>query len=135
MLTSFFAVSVESEYEVREKPTLHTWMQGGLDYITLQYLNTDGIRTIGSVLGQSIALDYYVRQVRVLSTSTIELYKALWFCSLTICLFSYLFFFRLMELLLNLLTSTGEWRKLEPLQWNGKSFFNWLARQIQILLM
>ncbi|EXC41927.1 hypothetical protein L484_000268 [Morus notabilis] len=29
----------------------------------LQYLNTDGIRTIGSVLGQSIALDYYVRQV------------------------------------------------------------------------
>ena len=52
------------EYEVREKPTLNTWMQGGLDYIMLQYLNIDGIRTIGSVLGQSIALDYYVRQVR-----------------------------------------------------------------------
>ncbi|XP_059628245.1 protein RETARDED ROOT GROWTH-LIKE-like [Cornus florida] len=53
----------KDEYEVREKPTLDTWMQGGLDYITLQYLNIDGIRTIGSVLGQSIALDYYVRQV------------------------------------------------------------------------
>lgn len=52
------------EYEVREKPALHTWMEGGLDYIMLQYLNVDGIRTIGSVLGQSIALDYYVRQVR-----------------------------------------------------------------------
>lgn len=51
------------EYEVREMPTLNTWMQGGLDYIMLQYLNIDGIRTIGSVLGQSIALDYYVRQV------------------------------------------------------------------------
>lgn len=51
------------EYEVREEPTLSTWMQGGLDYIMLQYLNNDGIRTIGSVLGQSIALDYYVRQV------------------------------------------------------------------------
>ncbi|CDP04314.1 unnamed protein product [Coffea canephora] len=51
------------EYEVREKPALNTWMQGGLDYIMLQYLNIDGIRTIGSVLGQSIALDYYVRQV------------------------------------------------------------------------
>lgn len=38
-------------------------MQGGLDYIMLQYLNIDGIRTIGSVLGQSIALDYYGRQV------------------------------------------------------------------------
>lgn len=53
----------KDEYEVREKPTLDTWMQAGLDYIVLQYLNVDGIRTIGSVLGQSIALDYYVRQV------------------------------------------------------------------------
>ncbi|KAJ9553614.1 hypothetical protein OSB04_017659 [Centaurea solstitialis] len=53
----------KDEYEVREKPTLDTWMEGGLDYIMLQYLNIDGIRTIGSVLGQSIALDYYVRQV------------------------------------------------------------------------
>ncbi|KAK4493016.1 hypothetical protein RD792_000010 [Penstemon davidsonii] len=53
----------KDEYEVREKPTLNTWMEGGLDYIMLQYLNIDGIRTIGSVLGQSIALDYYVRQV------------------------------------------------------------------------
>ncbi|KAJ9539940.1 hypothetical protein OSB04_026446 [Centaurea solstitialis] len=53
----------KDEYEVKEKPMLNTWMQGGLDYIMLQYLNIDGIRTIGSVLGQSIALDYYVRQV------------------------------------------------------------------------
>ncbi|KAK9061219.1 hypothetical protein SSX86_018399 [Deinandra increscens subsp. villosa] len=53
----------KDEYEVKEKPTLNTWMEGGLDYIMLQYLNIDGIRTIGSVLGQSIALDYYVRQV------------------------------------------------------------------------
>ncbi|KAK4768893.1 hypothetical protein SAY86_027043 [Trapa natans] len=52
----------KDEYEVREKPTLNTWMLVGLDYIMLQYLNIDGIRTIGSVLGQSIALDYYVRQ-------------------------------------------------------------------------
>ncbi|KAJ8428982.1 hypothetical protein Cgig2_009790 [Carnegiea gigantea] len=53
----------KDEYEVREKPNLSTWMQAGLDHIMLQYLNIDGIRTIGSVLGQSIALDYYVRQV------------------------------------------------------------------------
>lgn len=53
----------KDEYEVREAPTLDTWMEGGLDYIMLQHLNVDGIRTIGSVLGQSIALDYYVRQV------------------------------------------------------------------------
>ncbi|XP_076893831.1 protein RETARDED ROOT GROWTH-LIKE-like [Bidens hawaiensis] len=53
----------KDEYEVKEKPTLETWMEGGLDYIMLQYLNIDGIRTIGSVLGQSVALDYYVWQV------------------------------------------------------------------------
>lgn len=56
----------KSEYEVKEEPNLVTWMQGGLDYIMLQYLNIDGIRTIGSVLGQSIALDYYVRQVSII---------------------------------------------------------------------
>ncbi|KAJ6311599.1 hypothetical protein OIU77_013370 [Salix suchowensis] len=32
------------------------------EYLNI-FLNTDGIRTIGSVLGQSIALDYYGRQV------------------------------------------------------------------------
>lgn len=53
----------KDEYEVRELPTSDTWMEGGLDYIMLQFLNVDGIRTIGSVLGQSIALDYYVGQV------------------------------------------------------------------------
>ncbi|ERM95756.1 hypothetical protein AMTR_s00023p00247850 [Amborella trichopoda] len=53
----------KDDYAVVEKPTLETWMQGGLDYIMLKNLNIDGIRTIGSVLGQSIALDYYVRQV------------------------------------------------------------------------
>ena len=70
-----FYFVMKSEYEVRENPTLHTWMEGGLDYIMLQYLNVDGIRTIGSVLGQSIALDYYVRQVYllciILGTSTL----------------------------------------------------------------
>ncbi|XP_039002377.1 uncharacterized protein LOC120128823 [Hibiscus syriacus] len=29
----------KDEYEVREMPTLNTWMQGGLDYIMLQFLN------------------------------------------------------------------------------------------------
>ncbi|GJN33522.1 hypothetical protein PR202_gb22131 [Eleusine coracana subsp. coracana] len=53
----------KDDYAVVEKPTLETWMQGGLDYIMLRDLSIDGIRTIGSVLGQSIALDYYIRQV------------------------------------------------------------------------
>lgn len=53
----------KDDYAVVEKPTLETWMQGGLDFIILRDLSIDGIRTIGSVLGQSIALDYYIRQV------------------------------------------------------------------------
>ncbi|XP_010419956.1 PREDICTED: uncharacterized protein LOC104705617 [Camelina sativa] len=53
----------KDEYEVREDPNLNKWMEGGLDVIMLQFLNIDGIRTIGSVLGLSIALDYYEGQV------------------------------------------------------------------------
>lgn len=41
-------------------------MQGGADYIVLKTLDTDSIRIIGSVLGQSIALDYFVSQVMTL---------------------------------------------------------------------
>ena len=51
------------DYAVVEKPALETWMEGGLDFVMLKSLSLDGIRTIGSVLGQSIALDHYIRQV------------------------------------------------------------------------
>nr|DAD34967.1 TPA_asm: hypothetical protein HUJ06_005607 [Nelumbo nucifera] len=53
----------KDDYAVKEKPFLAEDMQGGPDYIVLKNLDTDGIRIIGSVLGQSIALDYFVSQV------------------------------------------------------------------------
>uniref|UniRef100_A0A0E0JP28 DUF155 domain-containing protein n=1 Tax=Oryza punctata TaxID=4537 RepID=A0A0E0JP28_ORYPU len=53
----------EMRKDVVENPSLTTWMKGGLDYIVLKSLDTDGIRIIASVLGQSIALDHYIRQV------------------------------------------------------------------------
>ncbi|KAJ6842132.1 uncharacterized protein M6B38_303230 [Iris pallida] len=53
----------KDDYAVVENPTLETWMKGGLDYIKLKNLSIDGIRIIGSVLGQSIALDHYIGQV------------------------------------------------------------------------
>lgn len=53
----------KDDYVVKEKPTLAEHMQGGPDYIVLKNLDTDSIRIIGSVLGQSIALDYFVSQV------------------------------------------------------------------------
>lgn len=51
------------DYAVKEKPYLVEDMQGGPDYIVLKSLDTDSVRIIGSVLGQSIALDYFVSQV------------------------------------------------------------------------
>ncbi|CAD6268674.1 unnamed protein product [Miscanthus lutarioriparius] len=53
----------KDDYAVVEKPSLTTWMKGGLDYIVLKSLDTDGICIISSVLGQSITLDHYIRQV------------------------------------------------------------------------
>ncbi|KAK9064612.1 hypothetical protein SSX86_015994 [Deinandra increscens subsp. villosa] len=51
------------DYVVKEKPLLTEDMQGGPDYIILKNLDIDSIRIISSVLGQSIALDYFVSQV------------------------------------------------------------------------
>ncbi|KAM7464476.1 hypothetical protein LguiA_032597 [Lonicera macranthoides] len=53
----------KDDYAVKENPLLVEDMQGGPDYIVLKNLDTDSIRIIGSVLGQSLALDYFVSQV------------------------------------------------------------------------
>ncbi|KAL0701259.1 hypothetical protein Bca4012_057381 [Brassica carinata] len=53
----------KDDYAVKEKPLLTEEMRGGPDYIVLKTLDTNSIRIIGSVLGQSIALDYFVSQV------------------------------------------------------------------------
>ncbi|GAV61119.1 DUF155 domain-containing protein [Cephalotus follicularis] len=53
----------KDDYAVKEKPLLIENMQGGPDYIVLKIFDTDSVRIIGSVLGQSIALDYFVLQV------------------------------------------------------------------------
>ncbi|CAA0822485.1 Protein of unknown function (DUF155 [Striga hermonthica] len=53
----------KDDYAVKEKPLAVEDMQGGPDYIVLKKLDIDSIRIISSVLGQSIALDYFVSQV------------------------------------------------------------------------
>ncbi|MBA0843332.1 hypothetical protein Goarm_000531, partial [Gossypium armourianum] len=58
------------DYCVKEQPLLAKGMQGGPDYIVVKTLDTDSIRIIGSVLGQSIALDYFVSQGPEYSLST-----------------------------------------------------------------
>ncbi|KAI3946675.1 hypothetical protein MKW92_043064, partial [Papaver armeniacum] len=63
-------------YEVREKSSLPMWMQGGRGYVMLQRLDMEGIHAISSVLGQSIALDYYFRKVDGVIAAFAELPRA-----------------------------------------------------------
>lgn len=53
----------KDDYAVQENPLMHKDMHGGLDYIVLKDLDMDSIRIIGSVLGQSVALDHFESQV------------------------------------------------------------------------
>ncbi|CAH9096672.1 unnamed protein product [Cuscuta epithymum] len=53
----------KDDYAVKEKPSLVEDMEGRPDYIVLKNVDTDSIRVISSVLGQSIALDYFVSQI------------------------------------------------------------------------
>ncbi|KAK4358038.1 hypothetical protein RND71_023648 [Anisodus tanguticus] len=53
----------KDDYAIKEKPSLVEDMQGGADHIVLRNLDTDSIRIISSVLGQSIAPDYFVSQL------------------------------------------------------------------------
>ncbi|PKI75508.1 hypothetical protein CRG98_004178 [Punica granatum] len=61
--TGLLRETKKDDYAVKEKSQLIEDMQGGPDYIVLRALDTDSIRLIGSLLGQSIALDYFVSQV------------------------------------------------------------------------
>ncbi|XP_074302507.1 protein RETARDED ROOT GROWTH, mitochondrial-like [Silene latifolia] len=67
----------KDDYTVMETPTLVEDMQGGADYIVLRHLDTDGIRIIGSVLGQSIALDYFVSQVDIMVEEFADINRAM----------------------------------------------------------
>ncbi|MCL7039816.1 hypothetical protein MKW94_029546 [Papaver nudicaule] len=51
------------KYEVKENSNWPMGMQGGQGYLMLQHLDMDSIHVISSVLGQSVALDFYIRKV------------------------------------------------------------------------
>lgn len=57
------SLMVPVDFAVQENPLLDMDMQGGPDCVVLRTLDTDSVRVIGTVLGQSIALDYFVSQV------------------------------------------------------------------------
>ncbi|CAH8257589.1 unnamed protein product [Arabidopsis lyrata] len=67
----------KDDYAVKEKPLLTEEMKGGHDYIVLKTLDTNSIRIIGSVLGQSIALDYFVSQVNKLVEEFADINRAM----------------------------------------------------------
>ncbi|GAB2220574.1 hypothetical protein Droror1_Dr00008234 [Drosera rotundifolia] len=67
----------KDDYAVKENPELAEDMHGGPDCIVLKCLDTDAIRIIGSVLGQSIALDYFVSQVDGMVEEFAEINRAM----------------------------------------------------------
>ncbi|MCO5547833.1 hypothetical protein L7F22_001285 [Adiantum nelumboides] len=54
------------DFDIIIRPTLEGWCQGGHDKVLLKKLNTDNIRIVSSILGQSIALDHFGRKVDTL---------------------------------------------------------------------
>ena len=124
-----------TDYAVVEKPSLTTWMKGGLDYIVLKSLDTDGIRIISSVLGQSIALDHYIRQVSKLSRVNDLLHGAGVIKSCLKVLNLNTNFDRLMIWLKNSLKLIVLWRRLATSPCKERSSFNLWARLIPILRM
>ena len=60
----FYGVDfVHADFDIIIRPTLEGWCQGGIDKVLLKKLNTDNIRIVSSILGQSVALDHYGRKV------------------------------------------------------------------------
>jgi uncharacterized Rmd1/YagE family protein len=68
---------IEADYGVLVRPTLPEWSEGGQDQITLRMLDTDNIRVISSILGQSIALDHYAKRVDEMVNTFSELNRGM----------------------------------------------------------
>jgi hypothetical protein len=50
--------------------SLEKYSVGGPDYVLIRDLNENAIRVIGSILGQSVALDHYTVEVKYTQTKT-----------------------------------------------------------------
>ncbi|CAK9212815.1 unnamed protein product [Sphagnum troendelagicum] len=75
--TDEFRETRKDDYGVLVRPTLPEWSEGGQDQITLRMLDTDNIRVISSILGQSIALDHYAKRVDEMVNTFSELNRGM----------------------------------------------------------
>lgn len=72
-----FKIAHKDEYAVVLRPTLSGWSEGGQDHIMVKQLDTNNIRVISSILGQSVALDYYARKVDEMVNTFSELNRGM----------------------------------------------------------
>ncbi|KAL2620903.1 hypothetical protein R1flu_001108 [Riccia fluitans] len=72
-----FRETRKDDYGVLVRPTLPEWSEGGHDRVMLRKLDTDNIRVISSILGQSIALDHYAKKVDEMVTTFSELNRGM----------------------------------------------------------
>ncbi|KAG0579824.1 hypothetical protein KC19_4G126300 [Ceratodon purpureus] len=75
--TDEFRETRKDDYGVLVRPSLSEWSQGGQDRIMLRMLDTDNLRVISSVLGQSIALDHYAKKVDEMVNTFSELNRGM----------------------------------------------------------
>ncbi|XP_073394526.1 protein RETARDED ROOT GROWTH, mitochondrial isoform X2 [Physcomitrium patens] len=75
--TDKFRETRKDDYGVLVRPTLRQWSEGGQDRIMLRMLDTDNIRVISSILGQSIALDHYAKKVDEMVNTFSELNRGM----------------------------------------------------------
>lgn len=75
--TDKFRETRKDDYGVLVRPSLSEWSQGGQDRIMLRMLDTDNLRVISSVLGQSIALDHYAKKVDEMVNTFSELNRGM----------------------------------------------------------
>lgn len=75
--TDRFQEARKDDYGIVLRPSLAGWSQGGHDHIMVKHLDTNNIRVIASVLGQSVALDHYAKQVDAMVNTFSELNRGM----------------------------------------------------------
>eukprot|EP00850_Spirogloea_muscicola_P000305 SM000001S04707 [mRNA] locus=s1:1842391:1845045:+ [translate_table: standard] len=72
-----FREARKDDYGVVLRPGLAGWSEGGHDHIMLKSLDTNNIRVVSAILGQSVALDHYAKKVDEMVNTFSELNRGM----------------------------------------------------------
>lgn len=72
-----FTEARKDDYGIVLRPSLAGWSEGGQDHIMVKQLDISNIRVITSVLGQSVALEFYAKKVDEMVTTFSDLNRGM----------------------------------------------------------